>query len=151
MEFFLDTEVTTVGINWKKNCHSSKEAPLCRQSNTYQEFIFGEYLPSNKYPDVILLFSGNHDKARAGLDKVRGDMEYLKMLIKKYVAKRTKVFWFSNWFSKLAENSQQKRDKYWKNLRYDEKWKTNPYIERLHFELFDVLRTEYKGTGGNVF
>ena len=95
---------------------------------------------------MILLFSGNHDKARAGLDKVRGDMEYLKMLIKKYVAKRTKVFWFS----KIAENSQQKRDKYWKNLRYDEKWKTNPYIERLNFELFDVLRTEYKETGGNI-
>ena len=146
MEYFLDTEVTTVRNNWEKNCHRSKEAPLCRQSNTYQEFIFSEYLPSNKYPDVILLFSGNHDKARAGLGKVRGDMEYLKMLIKKYVAKKSKVFWFS----KIAENSQQKRDKYWKDLIYDEKWTTNPFIERLNFELFDVLRTEFNETGGKM-
>ncbi|KAK2180785.1 hypothetical protein NP493_426g03017 [Ridgeia piscesae] len=44
MEFYMDTEITTVRNRWQNNCHPSKEAPLCRQSNTYQEFIFGEYL-----------------------------------------------------------------------------------------------------------
>ena len=145
MEFFLDTEVTTVRNPWQKNCNRSKEARLCRQSNTYQEFIFGEYLPSNEYPDVILLFSGNHDKARARPEKIRGDMEYLKMLIKKNIAKKTKVFWFS----KFAEY-WEKKPEYWKNMIYYEKWKTNPLIEHLNFELFDVLRTEFKETGGNI-
>jgi len=115
MEFYLDTEVVTVRNYWQKNWNPSKEAPLCRQSNTYQEFILGEYLEGN-YPEVILLFSGNHDKARSGLSKIRADMEYLKMLVKKYVPKLTKVFWFT----KIAENQQQKQKK-WRDSTFDGK------------------------------
>ena len=144
MEFYLDTEVTTVRNDWLKNCHPSKEASYCPQSNTNQEFILGEYLEGN-YPDVLLLFSGNHDKARAGTTKIRGDMEYLKMLVKKYVPKQTKVFWFS----KIPENQKQK-SKHWRDMTFDEKWKTNPFIDRLNHELFDVLRTEFKEPGGNI-
>ena len=144
MEFYLDTEVTTVRNKWQKNCHASSEASYCRQSNTNQEFILGEYLEDN-YPDVLLLFSGNHDKARAGLTKIRGDMEYLKMLVKKYVPQQTKVFWFS----KITENQQQKQQ-YWRDLIFDGKWKTNPFLERLNYELFDVLRTEFMETDWHI-
>ena len=144
MEFYLDTEVTTVRNAWIKNCHPSKEASYCRQSNTNQEFILGEYLEGN-YPDVLLLFSGNHDKARAGLTKIRGDMEYLKMLVKRYVPKQTKVFWFS----KIPENRKQK-SKHWRDMTFDGKWKTNPFLERLNYELFDVLRAEFEEPGGNI-
>ena len=144
MEFYLDTEVTTVRNKWQKNCHPSKEASYCRQSNTNQEFILGENLEGN-YPDVLLLFSGNHDKARAGLTKIRGDMEYLKMLFKKYVPKQTKVFWFS----KITENPKRK-SKRWRDPTFDGKLKTNPFLERLNYELFDVLRTEFKETGGKI-
>ena len=52
MEFFLDTEVTTIRNQWQKNC---RKRMGCHQSNTNQEFILGEYLVGN-YPDVILLF-----------------------------------------------------------------------------------------------
>ncbi|KAK2190248.1 hypothetical protein NP493_85g04010 [Ridgeia piscesae] len=144
MEFFVDTEVSTVRNMWKKNCHRSTEAPLCRQSNTNQEFILSEYLESS-YPDVILLFSGNHDKARSGLSKIRGDMEYLKMLIKTYVPKQTKLFWFS----KISENLRQKR-KYWRDVKFDGESKTKAFIKRINVELFDVLRTEFVETGGRI-
>ena len=144
MEFYVDTEITTVRNKWQKNCHYSKEAPLCRQSNTYQEFIFGEYLEGN-YPDVILLFSGNHDKARSGLSKIRADMEYLKMIIKKYLPKQSKLFWFT----KIAENLSQK-SKFWNDVTFDGNFKTNAFIERINLELFDVLRTEFVETGGRI-
>ncbi|KAI0242892.1 hypothetical protein LSAT2_010681 [Lamellibrachia satsuma] len=103
MEFFLDTEMTTVRNRWQKNCHPSKDVPECHQSNTYQEFLLSEYLEGN-YPDVILLFSPSHDKARSGRSKIRSDMEYLKMLIDIYVPKQTRIFWFS----KISENQRQK-------------------------------------------
>ena len=144
MEFFVDTEITTVRNMWKKNCHPSKEAPLCRQSNTNQEFILKEYLEGS-YPDVILLFSGNHDKARSGLSKIRGDMEYLKMLIKTYVPKQTKLFWFT----KISENLRQKGN-YWRDVRFDGESKTKAFIKRINVELFDVLRTEFMETGGRI-
>ena len=144
MEFYVDTEITTVRNNWQNNCHHSKEAPLCRQSNTYQEFIFGEYLEGN-YPDVILLFSGNHDKARSRLSKIRADVEYLKMIIKKYLPTQTKLFWFT----KISENMSQK-SKYWNDVTFDGNLKTNAFIERINAELFDVLRTEFVENGGRI-
>ena len=144
MEYYIDTEITTVRNKWLNNCHRSKEAPLCRQSNTYQEFIFGEYLEDN-YPDVILLFSGNHDKARSGLSKIRADMEYLKMIIKKYLPKQTKLFWFT----KFPENLSQK-SKFWNDVTFDGNLKTNAFIDRINLELFDVLRTEFVETGGRI-
>ena len=136
MEFFLDTEVTTVRNQWLKNCRTDKVTQRCNQSNTYQEFIFGEYLKSN-YPDVILLFSSNHDKARAGLTKVRSDIAYLKMIINTYVPERTKVVWFS----KFSE-CQRMKPIIWKNVTY-ENIKTNEQIVRLNRALFDILQPEF--------
>ncbi len=141
MEFYVDTEVTTVRTKWQNNCHPSKEAPMCHQSNTNQEFILSEYLESS-YPDVILLFSGNHDKMRSGQTKMRGDMEYLKMLIKKYVPMQTKVFWFS----KITQFSQQES----KSRKVGGISPLNAFLERLNLQLFDVLRTEFVETGGRI-
>ena len=136
MEYYMDTEITTVRNLWQHNCHPSKNAPTCRQSNSYQEFIFSEYLEDN-YPDVILLFSGSHDYLRYGLTKIRGDMEYLKMLIKKYVPEQTKLFWFS----RISQYPKQKRES---------EEELNVLIERSNLELFDVLRTEFVETDGRI-
>ena len=84
MEFFLDTEVTTVRNQWQKNCIPAKDPSICRKSNTNKEFILVGCLEGN-YPDVMLLFSPSHDKAKSGLSKIRSDKEYVKMLISKYV------------------------------------------------------------------
>ena len=64
---------------------------------------------------------------------------------KKYALKQTKVFWLS----KITENQQQK-SQYWRDLIFDGKWKTNPFLERLNYELFDVLRTEFMETDGHI-
>ena len=144
MEFFLDTEMTTVRNRWQKNCHPSKDAPECHQSNTYQEFLLSEYLEGN-YPDVMLLFSPSHDKARSGRSKIRSDMEYLKMLIDIYVPKQTRIFWFS----KISENQRQK-GKYWRGVVFEEKYETNAYINQLNRELFDVIRPELMKNDGNI-
>ena len=137
MEFFLDTEVTTVRNRWQKNCRTNKVTKMCGQSNTNQEFIFGEYLKGN-YPDVILLFSPSHDKARGGLIKVRSDIEYLKMIINMYVPARTKLVWFS----KISE-CQRMKPNIWKNVTYGEKIKTNEQLVRLNRALFDVIQPEF--------
>ena len=112
MEFFQDTEVTTVRNKWQKNC---PQRTGCHQSNTNQEFILGEYIVDN-FPDVILLFSSNHDKGRHGLQTVRAYIDFLKMIINMYVPKRTQVFWFS----KISE-TLQKKPKFWRNVTFDGK------------------------------
>ncbi|KAI0221353.1 hypothetical protein LSAT2_027292 [Lamellibrachia satsuma] len=141
MEFFLDTEVTTVRNQWQKNC---RKRIGCRQSNTNQEFILGEYLVGN-YPDVILLFSSNHDKGRYGLQTVRAHIDYLKVLINMYVPKRTQLFWFN----KISE-TLHKKPQIWRNVTFDDKSKTNEQIERLNRELFDVLRPELMRKDGKI-
>ncbi|KAI0217212.1 hypothetical protein LSAT2_030907 [Lamellibrachia satsuma] len=143
MEFFQDTEVTTVRNRWQVNCpHESPQG--CHQSNTNQEFILSEYLVGN-YPDVILLFSSSHDKSRYEQNKVRAYIDYLKMLISMYVPNRTQVFWFS----KISENLQ-KKPKIWINVSFDGKYNTNEQIERLNRELFDVLRPEFTIKDGKI-
>ena len=54
MEFTLDTEVSA----YRTPCLGQ-----CLHSNTNQQFIFREYLKGD-YPDLILLFSNAHDRAR---------------------------------------------------------------------------------------
>ena len=143
MEFFQDTEVTTVRNRWQKNC--PRRTPHgCHQSNTNQEFILSEYLMGN-YPDVILLFSSSHDKARYEQNKIRAYIDYLKMLIDMYVPKRTKVVWFS----KISENLM-KKPKIWRNVTFDGKSKTNEQVERLNRELFDILRPELIRKDGKI-
>ncbi|KAI0240280.1 hypothetical protein LSAT2_009042, partial [Lamellibrachia satsuma] len=141
MDFFQDTEVTTVRNRWQKNC---LQRTGCHQSNTNQEFILGEYLVGN-YPDVILLFSSNHDKGRYRLQTVRAYIDYLKMIINMYVPKRTQVFWFS----KISE-TLMKKPKIWRNVTFDGKSTTNEQIERLNRELFDVLRPELIRKDGKI-
>ena len=143
MEFFQDTEVTTIRNQWQKNC-PRQTVQGCHQSNTNQEFILSEYFEGN-YPDVILLFSSSHDKVRYGLNKVRAYIDYLKLLINMYVPKKTQVFWFS----KISEDLQ-KKPKIWRNVTFDGKSKTNEQIERLNRELFDVLRPELMKKDGKI-
>ena len=144
MEFFLDTEVTTVRNRWLNNCRTNKVTKMCSHSNTNQEFIFGEYLKGN-YPDVILLFSPNHDKARGGLTKVRADIEYLKMVIDMYVPARTKLVWFS----KISECQRMKPD-IWKNVTYGAHFKTNEQLVRLNKALFEVLQPAFVKTDSKI-
>ena len=138
MEFFLDTEVTTVRNNWQKNCPAGTRTPACHQSTTSQEFIFREYFEDN-YPDVVLLFSSSHDKARHEFNVVRAHMEYMKTVINTYTPKQTRVFWFS----KMGENEDKKPEE-WQNVKFDGgKFSTNEQIQRMNRELFDVLRSEF--------
>ena len=137
MEFFLDTEVTTVRNNWQRNCPPGKRTPACHQSTTYQEFIFREYFEDN-YPDVVLLFSSSHDKARHEFNVVRAHMEYMKTVINTYTPKETSVFWFS----KMGENEDKKPEE-WKNVKFEGKFSTNQQIQRMNRVLFDVLRPEF--------
>ena len=83
MEFLIDTEVAT-----------SRE-PHVHQSNTYQEFIFDEYLPGTVgyYPDIIVIFGNSHEIFRNNPTKVKNDLKYLLGIIQRSVPQSTKVVW----------------------------------------------------------
>ena len=133
MEYFLDTEVTTVRTKKQNNIGRGG----WHHSTTTQEFIFSEYLKKQPYPDLILLFSSNHDKARNGLVKMRADMEYLKSLINMYVPSTTELFWFSV----LSEYNERKPESYRKR-KYESKYAANEYIQLENRHLFEVQLPE---------
>ena len=133
MEYFLDTEVTTVRTKKQNNIGRAG----WHHSTSTQEFIFSEYLKKQPYPDVILLFSSNHDKARNVLEKMRADMEYLKSLINLYVPRTTEVFWFS-----ILSEYNERKPKTYRNRKYERKYPANEYIQLTNRHLFDVLLSE---------
>ena len=134
MEYFLDTEVTTVRTKKQKNIGRAG----WHHSTSTQEFIFSEYLKMQPYPDVILLFSSNHDKARNVLEKMRADMEYLKSLINLYVPSTTELFWFS-----ILSEHNDKKPKAYRNRKYERKYAANEYIQLTNRHLFEVLLPEW--------
>ena len=83
MELLIDTEVTT------------RRDPTLHQSNTYQEFIFEEYLPGTAryYPDIIVIFGNSHEFFRNKLVKTKDDLMYLLRIIQRSVPQSTRVVW----------------------------------------------------------
>ena len=136
MEFFMDTEVTTVRNQWRNNCRRINGGSFCRQSNTYQEFILREYLHDN-YPDILLLFSSSHDKARHDLAMIEQNIYNLKSLIKQFVPTTTKVFWFSV----IGENID-KKPTFWRHARFDGNFTTDEQNQRINKALFKALLPE---------
>lgn len=134
MEYFIDTEVTTVRTKKQNNIGRAG----WHHSTSTQEFIFSEYLKRKRYPDVIFVFSSNHDKARNELKKMRADMEYLKAVINMYVPLSTKLFWFSI----LSEDNNKKPNTY-RYRKYEKQYDANSYIQLTNKHLFDVLMPEF--------
>ncbi|KAK2138099.1 hypothetical protein NP493_3783g00000 [Ridgeia piscesae] len=134
MEYFLDTEVTTVRTKKQNNIGRAG----WHHSTSTQEFIFSEYLKMQAYPDVILLFSSNHDKARNVLEKMRADMEYLKSIINLYVPSTTELIWFS-----ILSEHNDKKPKAYRNRKYERKYAANEYIQLTNRHLFEVLLPEW--------
>ncbi|KAK2185966.1 hypothetical protein NP493_215g00022 [Ridgeia piscesae] len=138
MEFFMDTEVTTVRNRWLKNCPRVNGASFCRQSDSHQEFIFREYLHDN-YPDVVLLFSSSHDKTRHDLAMIVQNIYNLKSLIKQFLPATTRVFWFSS----IGENLDKKPSS-WRRARFDGNFTMDEQIQRINKALFNVLLPELR-------
>ena len=134
----MDTEVTTVRNQWLGNCPRDDGGSFCRQSNSYQEFIFREYLRDD-YPDVILLFSSSHDKARHDLAMIEQNIYNLKSLIKQFVPRTSKLFWFSV----IGENLN-KKPKAWRLARFDRNFTTDEQNERINGALFKALLPELR-------
>ena len=90
VQYLIDAEITTVRKG--KMC---KERLLCDQSNTYQEFIFREYL-AGRYPDVFFYFLNSHDLGRSTLKHIKLSAEYFFNIVDSYMPKNSIVFLISS-------------------------------------------------------
>ena len=88
LEFLIDSEVTTtrkIASRCKGKFHY-----YCPHSDTYQEFIFREYL-NNKYPDVLLFFTSMHDINRHTLKHIRVSANFFFNLVENYMPRDSYV------------------------------------------------------------
>ena len=88
MEYLIDTEVSTLRSHEPCTFHLTN----CSQSNTYQEFIFGEYLKGN-YPDFTFVFGNSHDIRRKQHHQLKADMQYLLSIIQHSMPISSKILW----------------------------------------------------------
>ena len=124
LEFMLDSEVTTM------RKISSKCAGLiyCPHADTYQEFIFREYL-ADRYPDVLLFFTSIHDIIRHTLKHIKLSANFFFNLVESYMPPDSYVIIMDG----MKRDSTDSR-------RYENKWTANE-MQVLHNNI--VYETVY--------
>ena len=133
MEHLVDTEITTVRSVLPCS-YANVSINNCSYSNTYQEFIFQEYL-KNDYPDFILFFANSHDTRKKDAIKIKADMEYLMRILQYSIPNTTKVLWMSV----NGHYSDKLKYLHWDNLR------------SMNHALFEVLKPIISKDNSNVY
>ena len=128
-QFFIDTEVTTVRTR-KGTC--LKET-FCEHSDSYQEFIFREYL-AGRYPDVVLFFASDHDKNRHSLKRIRLTAEYFFRIVESYLPSNS-IFVLMNIMKQMTLLQPPK----WRDARYEQNMTANELLRQENKIIYDVI------------
>jgi hypothetical protein len=127
-QFLLDSEVTTLRM------HSMCAVEtFCEHSDTYQEFIFREYLV-DRYPDVLLFFASDHDKNRHTLKRMRLAAHYFFSIIDAYLPANSTVI-VMNVMKQLTQHQPQ----VWRDAVYERGMLTNELIQAENAMLYEVM------------
>ena len=106
LEFMLDTEISTLRTTWGR-CHTRI---FCPHADTYQEFLFREYL-ADRYPDVLLFFTSLHDIGRHTVKHMRITAKFFFNLVESYMPSDSYIFIMDG--TKRRSNNKQ----YYENKR----------------------------------
>ena len=113
MEYLMDNEIYTAlmappRINYCKLAGFNNGHGPCPQSHTTQQFIYKQYFRQTGYPDVILHFLNNHDKAIMNAQEELMAAELLGRMIEMYVPATSRVIFLG----KMHEEVHLKPEKW---------------------------------------